>query len=146
LGVGRGNEEKGRLRTTKEHARNMLPTSLLLRHYYGAATVLLRCGYGAAMVLRLLLRRGHSGAGPLERVFPSVEDLPRAEEDPRTASQLNGRDTLPQQARRFDALTTARQDAWSVGASGYPSRPTFVMKVPGVVPGRCTAFPSRPIR
>ena len=29
------------------------------------------------MALRLLLRRGHIGAGPLERVFAAVEDLSR---------------------------------------------------------------------
>ena len=36
------------------------------------------------MVLPLLPRRGHIGAGPLERVFPTVDKLPRPEEDPRT--------------------------------------------------------------
>jgi len=45
--------------------------------------------------------------------------------NPRTASQLAVRDILQQQARRFDSLTAAQQDAWNVAASGYQSRPTL---------------------
>ena len=40
-----------------------------------ATTVLPGCCYGTATALPLLLRRGHIGAGPLERVFPAVDDL-----------------------------------------------------------------------
>jgi hypothetical protein len=35
------------------------------------------------------------------------------------------RDLLSQQARRFDALTDAQQDAWNVAADGFQSRPTL---------------------
>ena len=45
--------------------------------------------------------------------------------NPRSASQLKVRDILQQQARRFDALTQAQQDAWNTAASGYQSRPTL---------------------
>jgi hypothetical protein len=45
--------------------------------------------------------------------------------NPRTDRQLEVRDLLSQQARRFDALTDAQQDAWSVAAAGYQSRPSL---------------------
>ena len=35
------------------------------------------------------------------------------------------RDLLAQQARRFDALTDAQQDAWNVAAAGYQSSPSL---------------------
>lgn len=40
------------------------------------------------MDLLLVLRRGHVGVGPLQRVFPAVDDLPRSNEDPRTGRGL----------------------------------------------------------
>jgi hypothetical protein len=43
--------------------------------------------------------------------------------NPKTAAQLAVRNHMAQQARRFDALTTAQQDAWSTAAQGYHSRP-----------------------
>ena len=43
--------------------------------------------------------------------------------NPRTDRQLVVRDLLSQQARRFDALTDAQQDAWNVAADGYQSTP-----------------------
>jgi hypothetical protein len=45
--------------------------------------------------------------------------------NPRTDRQLEVRDLLSQQARRFDALTDAQQDAWNVAAAGYQSRPSL---------------------
>jgi hypothetical protein len=45
--------------------------------------------------------------------------------NPRTSEQLVVRDLLAQQARRFDALTDAQQDAWNVAAAGYQSTPTL---------------------
>ena len=39
--------------------------------------------------------------------------------NPRTDRQLEVRDLLAQQARRFDALTDPQQDAWDVAAAGY---------------------------
>lgn len=42
--------------------------------------------------------------------------------NPRTDKQLVVRELLSQQARRFDALTDAQQDAWNVVAAGYQSR------------------------
>jgi hypothetical protein len=45
--------------------------------------------------------------------------------NPRTDRQLEVRDLLVQQARRFDALTDAQQDAWNVAADGFQSRPTL---------------------
>ena len=41
--------------------------------------------------------------------------------NPRTDRQLVVRDLLVQQARRFDALTDAQQDAWNVAAAGFHS-------------------------
>ena len=43
--------------------------------------------------------------------------------NPRTDRQLEVRDLLLLQARRFDALTDAQQDAWNVAAAGYQSSP-----------------------
>jgi len=40
LGVGRGNERSGKLRTSKEHPRNMLATCLELLHCLGGAKAL----------------------------------------------------------------------------------------------------------
>jgi len=45
--------------------------------------------------------------------------------NPRTSEQLVVRSLLAQQARRFDALTDAQQDAWNVAADGYQSTPTL---------------------
>ena len=45
--------------------------------------------------------------------------------NPRTDRQLEVRELLSQQARRFDALTDAQQDAWNVAAASYQSRPTL---------------------
>ena len=45
--------------------------------------------------------------------------------NPRTDRQLEVRDLLSQQARRFDVLTDAQQDAWNVAAAGYQSTPTL---------------------
>jgi len=41
--------------------------------------------------------------------------------NPRTAKQLAVRELLAQQARRFDGLTDAQQDAWNVAAADYQS-------------------------
>jgi hypothetical protein len=45
--------------------------------------------------------------------------------NPRSNRQLEVRELLVQQARRFDALTDAQQDAWNVAADGFQSRPTL---------------------
>jgi hypothetical protein len=45
--------------------------------------------------------------------------------NPRSAAQLAVRDILQQQARRFDSLTEAQQNAWITAASAYQSRPTL---------------------
>jgi hypothetical protein len=45
--------------------------------------------------------------------------------NPRSDRQLEVRDLLMRQARRFDALTDMQQDAWNVAAAGYQSRPTL---------------------
>ena len=45
--------------------------------------------------------------------------------NPRTDRQLEVRDLLQQQARRFDALTDAQQDAWNVAATGFHSTPSL---------------------
>src|ERR1039457_4244162 len=45
--------------------------------------------------------------------------------NPRTDRQLEVRDLLVQQARRFDGLTDAKQDAWNVAADGFKSRPSL---------------------
>jgi hypothetical protein len=45
--------------------------------------------------------------------------------NPRTDRQLEVRDLLQQQARRFDALTDVQQDAWNVAAAGFHSTPSL---------------------
>src|ERR1035437_2137726 len=45
--------------------------------------------------------------------------------NPRSEQQLVVRDLLAQQARRFDGLTDAQQDAWNVAAASFQSRPTL---------------------
>jgi hypothetical protein len=45
--------------------------------------------------------------------------------DPRTDRQIQVRELLAEQTRRFDTLTDAQQDAWSVAAAGYQSRPSL---------------------
>jgi hypothetical protein len=45
--------------------------------------------------------------------------------NPRTAGQLAVRNLLAEQARRFDALTDAQQNAWNVAAQDYRSTPTL---------------------
>jgi hypothetical protein len=45
--------------------------------------------------------------------------------NPRTDRQLEVRELLSKQTRRFDALTDAQQDAWNVAAAGYQSNPTL---------------------
>ena len=45
--------------------------------------------------------------------------------NPRTDRQLEVRDLLLQQARRFDALTDVQQDAWNVAAAGFHSTPSL---------------------
>jgi hypothetical protein len=45
--------------------------------------------------------------------------------NPRTDRQLEVRGLLTDQARRFDALTDAQQDAWNVAAAGFQSRPSL---------------------
>jgi hypothetical protein len=45
--------------------------------------------------------------------------------NPRTSEQLVVRGLLAQQARRFDALTDAQQDAWNTAADGYHSTPSL---------------------
>jgi hypothetical protein len=45
--------------------------------------------------------------------------------NPRTDRQLAVRDMLMQQARRFDGLTDAEQDAWNTAAAGYQSTPSL---------------------
>ncbi|MCX6925592.1 MAG: hypothetical protein NT154_20640 [Verrucomicrobia bacterium] len=45
--------------------------------------------------------------------------------NPRTDRQVVVRDLLKQEARRFDALTDAQQDAWNVAADGFKSKPSL---------------------
>jgi hypothetical protein len=45
--------------------------------------------------------------------------------NPRTSEQLVVRGLLAQQARRFDGLTDAQQDAWNTAADGYQSTPSL---------------------
>jgi hypothetical protein len=45
--------------------------------------------------------------------------------NPRTDRQLEVRDLLQQQARRFDGLTDVQQDAWNVAAAGFHSTPSL---------------------
>src|ERR1039458_1932768 len=96
-----------------------------------ATTALLGWCYGTATAWQLLLRRGHIGAGPLEHVFPAVEDLARPDEDPRTGRGL---------AELFDVMVRdvapalhglgqrAQEDAVSPGhrdAAAAPSNPEY---------------------
>jgi hypothetical protein len=50
--------------------------------------------------------------------------------NPRTDKQLVVRDLLSQQARRFDGLTDAQQNAWNVAAAGYQSNSRLGQKGP----------------
>ena len=45
--------------------------------------------------------------------------------NPRTDKQMSVRELFSEQARRFDALTGAQQDAWIVAAADYQSTPTL---------------------
>jgi len=45
--------------------------------------------------------------------------------NPRSDRQIQVRELLAEQARRFDTLTDAQQDAWSVAADGFKSRPSL---------------------
>jgi hypothetical protein len=45
--------------------------------------------------------------------------------NPRSDGQLEVRGLLAQQARRFDALTDAQQNAWNVAAAGFQSTPSL---------------------
>ena len=45
--------------------------------------------------------------------------------NPRTDRQLEVRDLLLQQARRFDALTDVQQDAWNVAGTSFRSTPSL---------------------
>jgi hypothetical protein len=50
--------------------------------------------------------------------------------NPRTDKQLVVREQLSEQARRFDALTDAQQNAWNVAAAGYQSNSRLGQKGP----------------
>jgi hypothetical protein len=45
--------------------------------------------------------------------------------NPRTSEQMVVRGLLAQQARRFDSLTDAQQDAWNTAADGFKSTPSL---------------------
>jgi hypothetical protein len=60
----------------------------------------------------------HGRNGQLRRILA----IPK---NPRTDRQLEVRDLLQQQARRFDALTDVQQDAWNVAATGFHSTPSL---------------------
>src|ERR1035438_2001082 len=60
----------------------------------------------------------HGRNGQLRRILT----IPK---NPRTDRQLEVRDLLLQQARRFDALTDVQQDAWNVAAAGFHSTPSL---------------------
>ena len=45
--------------------------------------------------------------------------------NPRTDKQMSVRELFSEQARRFDALTDAQQDAWIVAAADFKSTPTL---------------------
>ena len=60
----------------------------------------------------------HGRNGELRRILA----IPK---NPRTDRQLEVRDLLLQQARRFDALTDVQQDAWNVAAAGFHSTPSL---------------------
>jgi hypothetical protein len=58
----------------------------------------------------------HGRNGQLRRILA----IPK---NPRTDRQLDVRDLLQQQARRFDALTDVQQDAWNVAAQASAPPP-----------------------
>jgi hypothetical protein len=60
----------------------------------------------------------HGRNGQLRRILA----IPK---NPRTDRQLEVRDLLQQQARRFDALTDVQQDAWNVAGAGFHSTPSL---------------------
>jgi hypothetical protein len=60
----------------------------------------------------------HGRNGQLRRILA----IPK---NPRTDRQLEVRELLQQQARRFDALTDVQQDAWNVAAAGFHSTPSL---------------------
>ena len=60
----------------------------------------------------------HGRNGQIRRILA----IPK---NPRTDRQLEVRDLLLQQARRFDALTDVQQDAWNVAAAGFHSTPSL---------------------
>jgi hypothetical protein len=60
----------------------------------------------------------HGRNGQLRRILA----IPK---NPRTDRQLEVRDLLQQQARRFDALTDVQQNAWNVAAAGFHSTPSL---------------------
>jgi hypothetical protein len=60
----------------------------------------------------------HGRNGQLRRILA----IPK---NPRTDRQLEVRDLLQQQARRFDALTDVQQDAWNVAAAAFHSTPSL---------------------
>jgi hypothetical protein len=64
--------------------------------------------------------------GLVRRIFVTPKN-------PRTDRQLEVRDLLAQQARRFEALTDAQQNAWNVAAAGFRSTPSLGQS--GPVPG-----------
>ncbi len=57
----------------------------------------------------------HGRNGQIRRILVTPKN-------PRTDRQLEVRELLVQQARAFDALTDAQQDAWNVAADGFKSR------------------------
>src|ERR1035438_2910332 len=85
----------------------------------------------------------HGRNGQLRRILA----IPK---NPRTDRQLEVRDLLQQQARRFDALTDVQQDAWNVAATGFHSTPSLGQSGPltglTVRPGELQAWPPGPGR
>src|ERR1019366_1717319 len=61
--------------------------------------------------------------------------------NPRTDRQLEVRDLLAQQARRFDSLTDAQQNAWNIAAAGLKSTPHARAK--GTVDGAAIVPPNQ---
>ena len=60
----------------------------------------------------------HGRNGQIRRILA----IPK---NPRTDRQLEVRDLLQQQARRFDALTDVQQDAWNVAGTSFRSTPSL---------------------
>jgi hypothetical protein len=60
----------------------------------------------------------HGRNGQIRRILA----IPK---NPRTDRQLEVRDLLQQQTRRFDALTDVQQDAWNVAGAGFHSTPSL---------------------